>query len=131
MSRLHPKYFSIMYHCKANKHRQNWEENKKSLHINEFNKKTRIDFSLTIASDELFDIHMHLIMLQFRNGPSFVHANQSFNWQMFCGLHFEPESMCTIRLGWDVLELISYLFQNRTNQRTCSHLQWVCTVPFH
>ena len=60
------------------------------------------------------DLIPYLDALQFRNGPSFVHSNQSFNWQQFCGLYFEPENVSTIRFGWDVLELRSYLFQNPT-----------------
>ena len=50
--------------------------------------------------------------LQFRNGPSFVYANQSFGWQRFCGLYVEAGNVSTIRYGWDALEQWSYLFEN-------------------
>lgn len=58
------------------------------------------------------DLVPYLNALQFRNGPSFVYANQSFGLQQFCVLYTEPENVSTIRFGWDTLGLRSYLFQN-------------------
>ena len=55
--------------------------------------------------------------LQFRNGPSFVYANQSFGWQQFCVLYTEPENVSTIRFGWDTLNIGSYLFQNTADPK--------------
>lgn len=63
------------------------------------------------------DLISCLDTLQFRNGPSFVYANQSFGWQQFCVLYSEPENVSTIRFGWDSLGLRSYLFQNPGNQK--------------
>ncbi|XP_068694647.1 uncharacterized protein [Montipora foliosa] len=57
----------------------------------------------------------YLDALQFRNGPSFVNANQSFGWNQFCSSYSEPENVSTIRFGWDLLGLRSYLFQNPSN----------------
>ena len=58
------------------------------------------------------DLIQYLNALQFRNGPSFVLANQSFGWHQFCVLYAEPENISTIRFGWDTLGLRSYLFEN-------------------
>ena len=58
------------------------------------------------------DLIHSLNALQFRNGPSFVFANQSFGWQEFCVLYAEPENISTIRFGWDTLGLRSYLFES-------------------
>lgn len=63
------------------------------------------------------DLISNLDALQFRNGPSFVYANQSFGWQQFCVLYSEPENVSTIRFGWDSLGLRSYLFQNPGDQK--------------
>ena len=77
------------------------------------------------------DLIPYLDELQFRNGPSFVHANQSFNWQQFCGLYFEPENVTTIRFGWGVLKLRSYLFQNPTKpgKQRSPPMAKRCAVP--
>ena len=50
--------------------------------------------------------------LQFRNGPSYVYANQTFGWQQFCGLYTEPVNVSTVRFGWDAMREGSYLFEN-------------------
>lgn len=66
----------------------------------------------TIFAGKTDDLVPYLNALQFRNGPSFVYANQSFGLQQFCVLYTEPENVSTIRFGWDTLGLRSYLFQN-------------------
>lgn len=71
--------------------------------------------SVNTFSGKTADLLPYLDALKFRNGPSFVYANQSFGWQQFCCLYSEPENVSTVRFGWDVLGLRSYLFQNRGN----------------
>lgn len=81
-------------------------------------RKLNRDFSAAQRCSYIFftgktdDLVPYLNALQFRNGPSFVYANQSFGLQQFCVLYTEPENVSTIRFGWDTLGLRSYLFQN-------------------
>ena len=81
-------------------------------------RKLNWDFSAAQRCSYIFftgktdDLVPYLNALQFRNGPSFVYANQSFGLQQFCVLYTEPENVSTIRFGWDTLGLRSYLFQN-------------------
>ncbi|XP_020625895.1 uncharacterized protein LOC110063277 isoform X1 [Orbicella faveolata] len=70
-----------------------------------------------VLAGQKLDLHPYLDTLQFRNGPSFVHANQRFGWEQFCVLYSEPENVSTIRFGWDSLGLRSYLFENPGNQK--------------
>jgi len=72
---------------------------------------------LSSFTGQKLDLHPYLDTLQFRNGPSFVHANQRFGWEQFCVLYSEPENVSTIRFGWDSLGLRSYLFENPGNQK--------------
>ena len=69
-------------------------------------------FNFYLIPGKTSDILPNLDALQFRNGPSFVYANQSFGWQQFCVLYTEPENVSTIRYGWDTVNMGSYLFQN-------------------
>ena len=72
-------------------------------------------YCLFIPTGKTNNIVPYLDALQFRNGPSFVNANQSFGWNQFCSLYSEPENVSTIRFGWDSLGQRSYLFQNPSN----------------
>lgn len=69
-------------------------------------------FNFYLIPGKTSDILPYLDTLQFRNGPSFVYANQSFGWQQFCAFYTEPEDVSTIRYGWDTMNMKSYLFQN-------------------
>lgn len=68
--------------------------------------------NLSLLTGKTSNLIQYLDGLKFRNGPSFVYADQTFGWQQFCALYTEPENVSTIRYGWDLTKLESYLFQN-------------------